>query len=553
MLPSRPIRSSLTSVLARVSIAEAAITFTLRTSLPPLAALPFPRCPPAVTEEFAPPAVKIERSDRGEKVDLCYMSFCGQARPSLFQSQSARTHSIVKMVTITKYSRLAFILALATIGGQLGAQVDLPTAESDTGQEVETTPSPDLTPQGPVQIRPDEGSPVAGTEVSMPEFDIGRHLELSGSLNGGYDDNVNLTPSGSPSWYANPNANFRYRFGSARLAMDLLIGGGINYYFDHPGGRDYDPLLFLEFSLAYKVSLRLTLNLSTSSAYEAQPEFGTALSSTRRLGNYFRSANRLSAHYLLSHRLSSITGYSLSALEYESSTASGHDRLEHAFSEQLRYLWMPTTTVSGEYRFSINESSNAAKESTTQSIIAGLEQSFSPRFKAGLYSGVQFRSGNNGDRISPYVETTLEYELESQARAASRRSGGSTYVIWTNRYSIEESDLQQGAGRETFRTNLQLNYAMTARVTASLGLIYFHGDNQTSNPTSSRSLGGSSTENTFDITPSVRYAITRHWAVNVGYRYTEVGRGSGAVALEPLQSVGSYTRNRYFAGMTISF
>src|SRR3989440_5811075 len=439
---------------------------------------------------------------------------------------SARRRFIIEIVTITKHPRIALILlAVLALAGQLEAQIDLPAPDvpapgSEDEQQTETAPSPELNPGAPVQIRPDEGSPVAGTEIITPEFNIGRHLHLSGSLNGGYDDNVNLTPTGSPSWYANPTANFRYLFGSARPAMDLLVGGGINYYFDHPGGRYYDPIVYLQLSLAYKVTARLTLDLSTSSAYESQPELGTPLSANFRLGNYLRSENNLSAHYQLSHRLSSITGYSLSALEYENPAASGHDRLEQAFSEQLRYLWMPTTTVSGEYRFSINESSNAAKESTTQSLIAGLEQSFSPRFKAGLHSGVQFRSGNNGDRISPYVETTLEYELESQARAASRRSGGSTYVIWTNRYSIEESDLQQGAGRETFRTNLQLNYAMTARVTASLGLIYFHGDNQTSNPTSSRSLGGSSTENTFDITPSVRYAITRHWAVNVGYRYT---------------------------------
>ncbi len=334
--------------------------------------------------------------------------------------------------------------------------------------------------------------------------------------------------------------------------MDLLVGGGINYYFDHPGGRYYDPIVYLQFSLAYKATARLTLDLSTSSAYESQPEFATALSSTRRLGNYFRSENNLSAHYQLSHRLSSITGYSLSALEYENPAASGHNRLEQAFSEQLRYLWMPTTTVSGQYRFSLNESQGAQGKSTTQSLIAGLEQSFSPRFKAGLRSGVQFRSGSGG-QISPYVETSLQYELESQGRTASRQSADSTYIIWTNRYSIEESDQQQAAGRETFRTNLKLNYAITARISASLALIYSHGNNGTSNQMSSGSLGGSSTETTFDITPSVRYAITQHCAFNVGYRYTDVQNGLGAVALEPVQSVASYTRNRYFAGITISF
>jgi opacity protein-like surface antigen len=462
-------------------------------------------------------------------------------------------------VTITKYPRLALILLVGlALAGQLQAQTDLPAPDvpvpgSENEQQTETAPSPELPPGGPVQIRPDEGSPVAGTEVNVPEFDIGRRLHLSFSLNGGYDDNVNLTPTGSPSWYVNPSVNFSYQFGSARLAMDLLTGGGINYYLDHPGGRSYDPFVFLDFSLAYKVTARLTLDFSTSSAYEAQPEFATALSSNRRLGNYFRSENQLSAHYRLSPRLSSVTGYSFYALEYASSAAAGHDRQQHVFSEQLRYLWMPTTTVSGEYRFSLNESQGGGGGSTTQSLIAGLEQSFSPRLKAGLHSGVQFRSENNGLRISPYVETSLEYELESPARVASRRSGAGTYIIWTNRYSIEESDLQRAAGRETFRTNLALNVALTARISASLALSYSHGDNGTGNQISSGSLGGSSTETTFDITPSVRYAITQHWSVDVGYRYTDVGRGSRVVALDPLQPFGSYTRSRYFAGITLSF
>jgi hypothetical protein len=407
-----------------------------------------------------------------------------------------------------------------------------------------------------VQIRPDEGSPVAGTEVSAPEFNIGRHFQLSGSLNGGYDDNVNLTPTGSPSWYANPTVSLRYLFGSARLAMDLLTGGGITYYFDHPGGRDYDPLVYLNLSVAYKVTPRLTLNFSTSSAYESQPELGTALSSINRLGNYFRSENQLSAHYSLSPRWSSVTGYSLSAVEYASSAASVNDRLENAFSERLRYLWMPTTTVSGAYRISLNESQSEG-ESTTQTLSIGPEQSFSPRFIAGLQTGVQFRSGNSGGQTSPYVETSLRYELGSPV-AASRASGATTYIIWTTRYSIEESGQQQGGGGKTFRTNLNLNYAVTARISASLALIYSNGGNGNSNQISSGSLGGSSNETAFDITPSLRYAITQHCSVNVGYRYTDVKNGSGTAALEPFQSVASqsvasYTRSRYFAGITLSF
>jgi hypothetical protein len=476
------------------------------------------------------------------------MSFYGAAT-SLSQSQSSKTRSIIDIVTITNYSRLAFILAALAIAGQLQAQVDLPAPESETEDQTETTPAPELPPEAPVQIRPDEGSPVAGTEVNAPLFNIGRHFQLSGSLTGGYDDNVNLLPTGSPSWYANPMVTFGYQFGNPRLAMDLLTGGGVNYYFDHPNGRYYDPIIYLEFTLAYKITPRMTLNLFSSSAYEAQPEYSTEFTANRRLGNYFRTDDRLDLHYSLSHRWSSVTGYSLNALEYASTVGSAHDRLQNAFSEELRYLFTPTTTVSGEYRFSINDTQSNQGGSTTHSLIAGLEQSFSPRLRADLRSGIQFRSGNNGERISPYVETSLQYVLGSGARTSSRRSYAGTYIIWTSRYSIEESDL--GVPRETFRTNLKLNYAITARLAASLALIYSHGATDTSNQ--STSLGESPTEDIFDITPSLRYAITQRCSVNVGYRYTEVDRGSRLTPLELSQAITSYSRNRYFAGVTISF
>ena len=123
-------------------------------------------------------------------------------------------------MTIGNFSRLALILAALAIAGQLEAQLDLAAPESETEDQTEATPSPELPPGGPVQIRPDEGSPVAGGELSAP-FYIGRRLQLSASVNGGYDDNVLLTPNGSPSWFANPNAILSYQFGNTRLALDL--------------------------------------------------------------------------------------------------------------------------------------------------------------------------------------------------------------------------------------------------------------------------------------------------------------------------------------------
>jgi hypothetical protein len=466
-------------------------------------------------------------------------------------------HSILKILTITRYSRLTLALIALAVAGQLEGQVELTAPESEPEEQAGTPPSSDLTPEAPGQLRPDEGSPVAGHPITFPEFGIGRHFHLSGSFNVGYDDNVNLLPGGSPSWYLNPTANARYQFGSARLAMDLLIGGGINYYLDHPNGRDYDPISYLQFSLAYKVSPRLTIDLSTTLAYQSQPEFGAELSANRFLGNYFRTDDKVAAHYRLSPRWSSVTRYFLSAVEYENPASSIHDRLQNTFSEQMRYLWRPTTTLSGEYRVSLNEAQTAQGQSTTQSIIAGAEESFSPRLKATLRSGVQFRSSGNGDRFSPYLESSVEYELGSQGKTRTTKGVGAgsstTYIIWTGRYSIEESDLARASGRETYRTDLRLNWAITDRISASLALLYFHGDNEPGNQISNRSLANSAGENTLDITPSIRYLITPHCSLTAGYRYTDVNRGPGSATLEPSQSITSFTRNRYYAGINLTF
>ena len=93
---------------------------------------------------------------------------------------------------------------------------------------------------------------------------------------------------------------------------------------------------------------------------------------------------------------------------------------------------------------------------------------------------------------------------------------------------------RQGAGRETFRTNLLFELCddradlRQPRTKSTLTATMEAG-----NQISSTSLGGSSTETVFDITPSVRYAITQHCSVNVGYRYTDVKPRIGYNRIRP--------------------
>jgi opacity protein-like surface antigen len=437
---------------------------------------------------------------------------------------------------IKAIKRAAIILIFASSASLLSQEI---APEESTSGEVEN-PSPETAPAGEPfpSTNPDASNIRAGLGgIVPPSFILGRRIRLSASLTGGYDDNVNSTPTGSPSWFASPSAVLIYQFGNPRLAMDLVTGAGITYYFDHPGGRDYDPNLHLRLSLAYKASERLTFDLSAFAAYQAQPDITSALSANRFLGNFFRTEDIISAHYRWTPRFSTITSYSFSAIEYENSAASAGDRLQDQLGEELRYLLFPTTTAIAGYRIGITDYQTTGHNPVNQLFTAGLDQTFGPHLIGIFHGGLQVRSG----QTSPYVEAGLHYSLEPGAT----RYGTGTYVIWTNRYSIEESGTGAGSGRETFRTNLLLNYEITARISANLIISYQHG-------TGAQEIGfnGGAAENVFDISPGVRYAITPSVAVNAGYSHIEVDRGStSAIASQLL----SYTRNRYFVGLTYTF
>ena len=451
-------------------------------------------------------------------------------------------------MTIPTVIRRGVFIAILAAAGPLWAQ-DVITSTAGGTEEPVATP-PEFTPsvgEPLVETAPDNGTLRAGAGLVAPQFILGRRLKLSTSVTGGYDDNVNLSPIGSPSWFANPNAVGTYQFGNPQLGMDLTGGAGITYYFEHLGGRDYDPNLYLRLFLAYKVTERLTLDIAAFASYQAQPDVTSDLSANRRLGNFFRSRDNISAHYRWAPRFSTITSYNFSAIEYTNSSASAFDRLENQLGEELRYLLFPTTTATAGYRFQITDyqngvgNQNRASNPITQTLTAGLDQTFSPHLSGIFQGGVQLRS----PRISPYVQATLHYVFDPKRTT----SESSTYVIWTNRYSIEESDVAAGSGRETFRTNLLLNYGITARISANLSLSYLHATGQSIGNSGNAGLAAGG-EDLFDVSPGVRYAITSSLAVNIGYRHTELSRGSSRAV--SLQSLG-YSRNRYFAGLTFTF
>ena len=388
-------------------------------------------------------------------------------------------------------------------------------------QVVETIPGPLL------ETRPENGTPIAASVQTNSIFSQPRGLTLSTSVVGGYNDNVNAATGGSTSstggsgsLYTSDYASLSYTFGTPRTQVSLTTGGGVTYYFDRPAAG-YNPTGYLGLSLTHKPSERMTLSLSVFASYQSQPDLSTNLGSNQQLGSFIHSTDTISLAYSWTPRFSTVTSYTLDLLNYFSSAGSLQNRMEHTFGEQFRYLLWPTTAGVAEYRYKIIDYESAPLDSTTNFLLAGLDHTFTPRLNGTFRGGVELRSSeSNGFQAGPYFQSALTYILHNG------------FVIWTNSYSIEESDTVGVSSAPAFRTGLTLNYGLTRRLSGNLALFYVYGGNQSGGTSSSSG-------NTIDISPSLRYLITRRLSANAGYHHTSAS--------------GSNSQNNYFAGLSFSF
>lgn len=357
---------------------------------------------------------------------------------------------------------------------------------------------------------------------------------VSVSVRGGYDDNVSTTHfSPQESWFTNVGVALAYTFGSPRTRFDLSTGGGVTYYFDNVVNGDYDTNAYLSFSLAHKASARLTLSAVAYAAYQEEPDFTLALGLNRRSGNYFYTRDKFTVAYLWTPRFSTATSYTIGAVRYDSNAiALFEDRIENTFGNEFRFLLVPTTTVVGEYRFEIVSYDNINRDSTTHFALAGFDHNFSSRLDISFRGGAEFRDYDNfGNRTDPYFEATANYAL-----------GKETSVAWTNRYAIEEPDVLLNPSRTAFRTGLRAKHNFSTRITGLLGAYYEHDEYDPINSPPIVSSGFN--EDTFDIAITLRYALNRYFGIEGGYTHTEV---FSDVFLR------EYSRNRYFAGLNLTF
>jgi hypothetical protein len=235
-----------------------------------------------------------------------------------------------------------------------------------------------------------------GSDVGLGRFESSP-FQVSVSVRGGYDDNVNLSSFDEvESFFTNAGVEVRYNFGGPRTQMSLTAGAGITYYFDRDednefvdlGGEDdfedYDINLRLGFSITHKATPRLTLAATLHASYLSQPDFTTFNTSTITIGrqsqDFFITNNRFAIGYAWTPRFSTVTSYTLNYIDYDDEIISlFEDRFEHTIGNEFRFLVLPTTTVVAEYRFGVVDYTDAENRDSTSHFLLAVSTTASAR------------------------------------------------------------------------------------------------------------------------------------------------------------------------------
>jgi hypothetical protein len=343
------------------------------------------------------------------------------------------------------------------------------------------------------------------------EFERRIPLTYSVSAGAGYDSNANLASDNEEdSAYAQFGLGARYASGDRQTSYSIDASYGGQYYLDAPEGQDdYQNSFRLGANIRHRVSPRLTITDSAYAAYEYEPNYSVGAGTTRRSEPYIYFMNNLSVGYAWSRKLSTVTSYTISGIDYSDDVSESF--LSHTLSQELRYQMSKLTVGVLEYRFALSTYDTDFGDYTSHYLLAGVDHSLTRRYYTSLRAGAELRDRDNGgEEISPYVEGILNYR-------AGEHTTLSSYVRW----GYDDSSIGSYTERSSVRIGANARHQLNSRLAASAGLHYIHDMYEGSD------VADSYDEDVVSLSLGVEYGLYKNISLYSGYTFTTASSGNG--------------------------
>lgn len=350
-------------------------------------------------------------------------------------------------------------------------------------------------------------------------FDWAKKLRFQASVRGGYDNNVNSAHTNmAASYFGNINGGVSYRFGTPRLNVNASLMGGLTYYPQVPATANRNQgTVGLGLSVEYRYSPRLVLTFNTSSSYQQQPNASLIGTSQNQNGAYFYTANSLSGAYQWSDLFTTVTRFNYTGNYYlEQSLNNQQGFTQPGFTESFRWLVKPTTTAVLDYNTDLYSYAQAGNSSWGQSLAAGFDHIFNPKWFWNLRAGAEFRTYqntyNSGNYIGPYVDNNFNWSF-----------GKASTVSWIAHLGTQPSGQQNVSYSPAFRTGVNYTQGFTAKITMNAGFFYllqYYNDSPLG-PIQVNGRPGLIDYNQTNLQGNIalNYALNRILQLSLGYQY----------------------------------
>jgi len=359
-------------------------------------------------------------------------------------------------------------------------------------------------------------------------------IQITAGGDAGYDDNVTLQPSGEGSIFTRENVVLTYNRPGEATQFFVMGVGRFSQYFDVSGQDETAGNVTL--SLTHNFSSRLSFYASLYGTYQNQPNFQSNVGPQNVVSPFFDTVDIFALTYHWSSRLSLVKSYTFERVQYFSSSNGNsqngvqntlaQNRIQNTFSEEFQFSLTSRTILVGEYRFEATNYDTAPTDSTTNSVLAGVNHNLTEHLIVHVRGGESFRSlENEGNMASPYFESSLSYVSSNHS------------LNWTSSYGYESPTATGATTTKTWRTGLNLTYDLTSRLSSTTGVYYHHDEN-------TGGTGSTGAQDTFDLTLGLRYTINKRFSLHADYNHTTQGS---------LGTTQGYSRNRYSAGLSYTY
>ena len=352
-------------------------------------------------------------------------------------------------------------------------------------------------------------------------------LQITAGADMGYDDNVNTSSNAEGSVFARENIVLTYAR-PGRTQVSLIGVGRFEQFFDL-GTDDKNGNVTL--SIAHNSSTRLSFYANVYAAYETEPDFKSDVGPENVRAQHFNTIDIFAVTYYWLPRLSTVTSYTFQLVKYASaSIAAEQDRTDSTFSETVQFSLTSRTKLVCDYRYQITDYDTAPNDSTTHSLLGGIDHHLTEHLIVHARGGPSLRSlKNDGDSTTPYFEGSLEYIRSNHS------------LNWTTSYGFEAPNEANQSIRKTFRTGLVLTYNLTSRLSSTTSVYFHHDENQDS---ASSGTGSAGSQDTLDLSLGFNYTINKRLALHANYSHT---------SQSSLEATPGYSRNSYSAGVTYNY